>query len=199
MVDDRREPVSVPRIHPARSAPASGRSPAAALIRNLEWLREHVLKRLSSLEALAEEHAASSSREGEIAALEGTLKKRLAELDEREQELCAQTKRAEDEWAALLSRLDEDRTLLADAWERVEQERIEHHGMSARHPPLHGQGPGRQRVAPLAPMHAAERPAGLTATVDVDSQNPAARAILRQFQTLCSDVRRHAEEQYGTS
>jgi hypothetical protein len=73
--------------------------------------------------------------------------------------------------------------LLAEAWERLERERIE--AITAGH----SQGAQRSRIGegvgvvhPSAPR---SQPSG-------EAGNPVAETILRQFQTLCGDVRRTA-------
>jgi hypothetical protein len=190
MVDDLRRPVTIPRSPESRSWPASARSAPFALIQNLQWLREWVLERLDSLETLARQRSASAHAAGEVAGLERTLELKRADLEVTERRLCAQAERQEKEWSALLTQLEADRRLLAEAWERVERERIESLSASEPHPP--GQGPQRGATATLP--HAASLVPVRSAAADSDPNHPVAQAVLRQFQTLGSDVRRNAEE-----
>jgi hypothetical protein len=133
-----------------------------------------------------------------MAGLEPALQQRLAELEEARRQLCAEAQRQEKEWSAALAQLEADRRLLAEAWERLERHRIEGLGSSERHPHHpHAPGPGSPRGALAARPHPAA-PALAPAPVrsvrsDPDPNNPVAEAILRQFQTLCRDVRCNAE------
>jgi hypothetical protein len=117
-------------------------------------------------------------------------------LEEREHGLEAQAKRREEEWAASLAKLEADRRLLAAAWERIEQERIASASGATAHPQTHshGQSHGLQKTAPAAHPHPAARAIPISATADSEPNHPRSAAILRQFQTLCSDVRRNAED-----
>jgi hypothetical protein len=118
----------------------------------------------------------------------------LAELDETERRLYAQAERQEKEWSASLTQLEADRRLLAEAWERVERERIAHTGASEPHHHSHAQGQGPQQGAPATLPHVGAMVTARSAAADSDPNYPVAQAILRQFQTLCSDVRRNAEK-----
>jgi hypothetical protein len=159
----------------------------------LERLRERMLERLDSLEMLARGQS-SSARATATAGLEEDLQRRLAELEEAERRLRAQAERQEQEWSASLARLEEDRRLLAEAWERIERERIEY--SSAAAPVSRGQGhaPAPPGSIPDALPHVGALVTARSAAADSQPFPPVAQAILRQFQTLCSDVRRNAEE-----
>ena len=52
------------------------------------------------------------------------------------------------EWSASLTQLEDDRRLLAEAWERVERERIDVLSASEQNPHRHAQGQGPQTAAP---------------------------------------------------
>ena len=192
MVDDLRRLGSIPRVLDDRPGPARARSAPAALIRDLQWLRQRVLERLDSLEAMVRQHAASPANAREIATLERTLQQKLAELEEARSQLRADAERREKEWNASLTQLESDRRSLAEAWERVERQRIEGRGSSDGRPHPHAQGQGSPRGGPAALLHAALSP-GRSAATDPEPNNPVARAILREFQTLSRDVRCNAE------
>jgi len=191
MVDDLRRPGTIPQSPESRSGPASAHSAPSAQIQDLQRLREWVLERLDSLETLARQRSASAPAGGEIAGLERARELRIADLEETERRLRAQAERQEKEWIASLSQLEADRRLLAEAWERVERERIEYQSASALHP--HAQARCPQRGTSATHPHAAAVVPARTAAADSDPNNPVAEAILRQFQTLSSDVRRSAE------
>jgi hypothetical protein len=156
-------------------------------------LRQWVLERLDALEAMARQRPAATPVAGEMVALERTLHQRLAELEEARRQLCAEAQRQEKEWSASLTQLEGDRRLLAEAWERLERQRIE--GLGASEGPLHShaQGPGPPRGAPAALAPTAARAPARSVASDPDPNHPVAQAILRQFQTLCRDVRCNAE------
>ncbi len=163
------------------------------MIEDLRWLRQRVLERLDGLEALVRERAASSVEDGGIAARERVLKQREAELEEVRLQLQAEAERQANEWSEALAQLDADRHLLAEAWERVERERIEGPGASEGHLASQAYGHGPPRGTPAAPVHPAAVAPTASARTDAESDNPVARAILRQFETLCRDVRSNAE------
>ena len=58
----------------------------------------------------------------------------------------------------------------------------------------HAQGPGPRPVSSATVPHASALVLARSATADSDANHPVSQAILRQFQALCSDVRRNAEE-----
>ncbi|MFO0888386.1 MAG: hypothetical protein U0790_04470 [Isosphaeraceae bacterium] len=138
-----------------------------ALAAELEELRRSVIRHLDSLETLALECGCEPAPEPSRPDQEGT----------RARELAAQ--------------LENDRRLLAAAWERLERERLElggPQGNSAAAAPV-GSAP---RSVPL-PASARANP-GLPASGSTAS--PCAEAILRQFQTLCGDVRRTTDARH---
>ena len=162
----------------------------SGLIHNLEELRSSVLRRLESIEALA--RCCSGVPSVEITRTEQMLRQRIDELELERSRSLSDLVSEDPNDKQLLTQLENDRKLLendrkllAEAWERLERERIDaiaagsvaRSALPARHPhPAEG----------LA-MHGspAQR---LTATPE--TANPVAESILRQFQTLCSDVRR---------
>ena len=193
MVDDRCKPGTLSRSPETRFWSGSARGAPAGLIQDLRWLRQRVLERLESLEILVRQYPASTPLGGEVEDLERTLNHRLAELEDTERQLRVQAERMEKEWSASLTQLEADRSLLAEAWERVERQRIEYVSRAEKPARPHAPvlGPTRAVLSELPPMPAPAlvRPAG----ADSDRNQPVARAILRQFQTLCSDVRRNAQ------
>jgi hypothetical protein len=168
---------------PPTTSPPSGQLPkwgsalpdARPLFEGLERFRESLQQRIDRIEALVVERARTSP--GEISTRERELLRRVAELEERHRLLGAEARRREQEHEAAMAQLEEDRQMLAEAWERLEQERI-HGGPATAAPPS---------AAAPAPAKPAYRPA--VASGDDDA---VAQAILRQFQTLRSDVRRNA-------
>jgi hypothetical protein len=171
---------TAPRGPDGRPDRASARPAPAAPIRDLRWLRQRVLERMDALEALARRIEASSGAAAETAALERTLQQKLAEVDEARRQLRAEAERQAQEWSASLAQLEADRRLLAEAWERVERQRIE--GFNPYEGRPHAQWRGSPQGAPAR-----------SAAADPDPNNPVARAILREFQTLSRDVRSNAE------
>jgi hypothetical protein len=163
-----------------------------ALIQDLERLRELVLKRLSSIEMLAREHLASALPAREMVELEDSFKKKSAELEETRRLLQVQADQAREDWLAAMSKLEDDRRLLAEAWERVETERID--SLNARqasqslNSPIDNPRTAGSTGLPTKSASIPIRSAGPLA----DSCNPVTEEILRQFQTLCSDVRQSA-------
>jgi len=167
------------------------------LIQDLEWMRELVLERLSSIEKLARECPESAAPVRDIAELEDSFKKKSDELEETRRGLRDQAERDRQDWDASLSQLEDDRRLLAEAWERVEQVRMD--SMTAPHenPSLHSQGQNPQTTASTGQSHAATSIPIRSAGNNSDPCNPVAEAILRQFQTLCSDVRQSANGRHA--
>jgi hypothetical protein len=135
--------------------------------------------------ALERDPAAS----GDPSERERELRRRIAELEERQARLVAESKRREQEFESGMEKLENDRRLITEAWERLECERIDGAGA----------GPGRPAPRPPganpnpAPSHHPQpaspvfRPA-----VTPESNDVITHAILRQFQALRSDVRRNA-------
>ena len=174
----------------------------AALIASLEGLRQRVLDRLDSLELLTRQRPAFPPGMEPGEALSQALELKQAALEKTEHRLKAQALHQEKEWTALLAQLEADRRLLAEAWERVEQERIASTGASGRHDhpqahsehhsPGHKHGP-RSRAQPTI-SHGNATVTTRSTPADAEPDHPLGQEILRQFQTLCSDVRRNAED-----
>jgi hypothetical protein len=148
-----------------------------------------VLERLNSIETLAQARLTSEQATVESTGLKRALERKLADLEESERLFQAEVERKEKEWRVALTQLEEDRRLLAEAWERLERERIDGFGASDPHPFAHVQGDGPRKGA-----QAASIPAGTLASVASAKNQPATQEILRQYQTHCSDVRRNAEK-----
>ena len=166
---------------PGATGPRTGglRVDPAALAQSLERLRETLLQRLEVLESIAAEHIAlrgSSPSEREQVARE-----RSAVLEASLARIQAELKRKEQKWEEQIQLLEQDRRLIAEAWERLEDEQIQGVGVS--------QEPSRDTSAD---RQAANGPAYRPPQQD-DANDPVAKAILRQFQTLQDDVRQNAK------
>jgi hypothetical protein len=155
----------------------------AGLVRNLEELRTCVLRRLESIEELARRCSGDSAVE--ISRTEQMLKQRIAELELESNRARSELFGEEPGGKQSLTQLENDRHLLAEAWERLERERIDAlmAGSVARQaPPAHHPHPADGHAT-----HAMPTPRPM---VSIEPANPVAESILRQFQTLCKDVRR---------
>jgi hypothetical protein len=152
-----------------------------ALIQGLERLRECVEQRLSRLETMARERLAQPVLDR--SELELKLERQLGEVEEAQLRVRAHAERREQEWRSALEQLEGDRALLAEAWERLERERLE--GPDAAPQPARRAGAASAERGPKPPA----RP-----RVDVaDAGNDhVAHAVLKQFQALRDDVRRNA-------
>lgn len=153
-----------------------GPSPSE-LVAALDRLQDLLVRRLERLAELAaewSEQAGFTPSEREEA-----LRERVVALEASQARLQAELRRREQEWRDLLDSLEDDRRLLADAWERLEREQT-----TERPPPA-----SRPASAVPTPEHVAtavHRPApGL-------ADDHVAREVLRQFQALKADVRRNA-------
>jgi hypothetical protein len=194
MSDELRRPETRLRVHQTGSWPTSVRAALSDLEQSLQSLRQLVLQRLDSLQSLARRPLSSAPAAGETAALARTLELKKTELAETERRLAALAEHQQTEWNASLTQLEADRRLLADAWERIERERIEHlaEADSQEHCQAHRQG-SRSGGPAAGPTGLAAAP--LRSGVFDSSQNrPLPHAIVRQFETLCSDVRRTSGE-----
>jgi hypothetical protein len=164
-------------MKPSQQALPSGQA------RDLEELRTCVLRRLESIEALARRCSAVST--GDVSLTEQLLKQKIDELELERSRACPDLFGDEPGNKQLLTQLENDRHLLAEAWERLERERID--AVMA--------GSAAKQAQPAHHPHSAEGHAPHTmpltrTSVSVDAGNPVAESILRQFQTLCRDVRR---------
>jgi hypothetical protein len=193
VIDELRRSAAAPARPEVRARSTPARPIPGPLIQDLQGLRQLVIERLDSLETLAQKRRASTEAVGEVAVLERTFKQKLAELEETQHRLRSQAEREEQDWRAALAQLDSDRRLLAEAWERVERQRIEFVSAAQVRPQLPPPAQIPQMVVqPQLPHIPSPIPTRST-TADSDPSNPVAQAILRQFQTLCSDVRRNAD------
>jgi len=163
----------------------------SGLIHNLEELRTCVLRRLESIEALARHCSGVPSVE--ITRTEQMLRQRIEQLEQERSRSLADLVNEDPSGKQLLTQLEKDRQLLADAWERLERERIDAiaAGSLARPAaPAHHPHPAEGHVIHAPPV---PRP-----TAAAETANPVAESILRQFQTLCSDVRRTTDARCST-
>jgi hypothetical protein len=159
-----------------RARRGANRPDPAPLLQGLDRLREAVHQRLDRLEALALERgetppANPTEREQE-------LRRKVADLEDRQARLVAEAKRREKEWEAGMEQLESDRRMIAEAWERLERERID--GTASAQAVPRAAAP-RPQPAPVF------RPA-----VTAESNDVITHAILQQFQALRGDVRRNA-------
>jgi DNA repair exonuclease SbcCD ATPase subunit len=159
------------------------RPDSIALIQGLERLRDVVDQRLARIETLARERAAppASSRSD----LEKKLQQQIADYEEAQRRLIAQAERREQEWQLSLEQLEEDRKLLAEAWDQLERERIEN-GAG-----VDGQAPGQPRQAERAATQPA-RPRPRPEMAD-PANDSVTLGILQQFQALRNDVRHNSK------
>jgi hypothetical protein len=167
-------------------------SDTCVLIQSLHRLRERVQKRLDALEILAREQISCGSAVGDSTGQARSLELKRAELEEAERQICARAERQEKDWTAAMTKLEADRRLLAEAWERVERERVAHSGAAETHDRSCYQGPGRQQRTLVGRPHADALAEPRSATAESDSADPVPPPSLRQYETLCSDVRRNA-------
>ena len=193
MVDETHKPRTITRGPESRSGAALNHSDQAMLMQSLQSLRERVLERLDSLETLARNQSACTPARGTSADQERVVELKAAELAETERKLQDQAERQEKEWSASLIQLESDRRLLAEAWEHVERERIAYASVSELHPNSRAQSQGQQQSAPANPPRAGALLTARSNAADSDSNHPVTQAILRQFQTLSSDVRRNTQ------
>ncbi len=187
----------VPDHDPRRKSPHPDPN---ALVQGLEQLRDHIAERLERLETMALDRANHASA-GPANELERRLQQRISEYEQAQSRLAAQAQQYEQDWSAALEQLAADRKLLAEAWERLEHERIETMAASqAGHGNgRHGLGPGSS-VTVAVPANgrpaASERPAHPTPHASPEHDDPIgndiAHSILKQFHALREDVRRNA-------
>jgi hypothetical protein len=151
---------------------------------DLERLRDLIRRRLDQIEALARERLASVQSPGgvEPSESERELLRRVNELEEINERIRGQAERHEQDWRSAFEQLEEDRKLLADAWERLERARVELHVE-----PSHDRG---SRTAP------SDRPAApqVRSQTSGTPDDSVTQAILQQFHLLRSDVRRTANQ-----
>jgi hypothetical protein len=146
-----------------------------------------VLRRLGAIEDLARHR--SDLPAAEISRLEQTLKQKIEELDRERGRLRASVEQEQASGRQLLAQLENDRRMLAEAWEKLELERIDACSSRPAPPVQH------PRPAEDVSVHAASPRRGLPRS---ESNNPVAVTILRQFQTLCNDVRRATDARFSS-
>ena len=156
-----------------------------AWIHDLEELRSSVISRLLAIEDLARRR--SSAPSAETSRLVQSLREKIEELELDRNRLRADVERGEGDWKRLQAQFENDRQLLAEAWERLERERIEAGGNPATGAARQAPAAHRPRPPDDGPTHSLS-PSRTAASGETG--NPVAETILRQFQVLCSDVRR---------
>ena len=185
---------TVPQPRAAAPPEARGntfRQETAALAGGLERIRTTVLERLDRVETTVKERASRAPlQEPELVARDSDLKRRAAEIQQRQTELQQRTAemdeaqrrtrterdRWENERTTMLEQLEHDRRLIAEAWERLEREKLEN--------------PEPARAATALRNGTSDRQAVKVSRLVVASneENPVAQAILRQFQAVRRDV-----------
>lgn len=143
----------------------------------LETLRQEIERRLTLIEELALKRRGSVERTRE-------LERKLAELERSRRSRDDQLKRWEAERQAILDELEHDRSLLAEAWNRLEQEETRR---SSR--PDHRDG----RRIDKNESNTAKATVHAVAATPVEDDH-VAQSILRQFRSLQRDVRRKSDE-----
>jgi DNA repair exonuclease SbcCD ATPase subunit len=158
----------------------SSRPGHVALLQGLERVREGIRQRLDQIEDLARQRSEPPS--GAISGRERELERRIADLEESQARSRDEARRLEEQGREAIERLEQDRRQLAEAWEVLEQEQI------ALARAAHGTPPTVPDAAGYAPAKS------LRANLNSEGENPLAREILKQFQSLRRDVRRNAHE-----
>jgi hypothetical protein len=178
--------VTVGEQRGGRARRGAPREDAAAHVAHLEKLRDALLHRLEQIEALAVEQARMSG--ATPSEREAVLRERLSTLEASHARLQAESRRREQEWQEFLEQLESDRRLLAEAWERLEQEQ------TSAAPAAAAQAPPTSRISPAGAPHPAVPQAEKE---EQEGEDPVAKAILKQFQALQGDVRRNAKGRGG--
>jgi hypothetical protein len=148
---------------------------AASVIQSLDRIRDVVLSRLEKIESMALEQKPLVGQE--TSDRERALQERVARLEATLARLQAESRRKEQEWEEVLEKLESDRMLLTEAWDRLERQQIE--------------APPAAATAVTARAPVASTSARLATSEEGD--DPVTRAVLWQFQALKSDVRRNAK------
>ena len=170
------------------SSGSSSPAPFPVWIHDLEELRGSVISRLLAIEQLARQRSSVSSPES--VQLVQSLRARIEELELDRSRLLADAERGEGDWKRLQDQFENDRQLLAEAWERLERERLESGGNAAVGPARQAPGANRRRTPEEDPAHIASPQRHAAGG---ETGNPVAETILRQFQVLCGDVRRTSD------
>ncbi|HEV3165236.1 MAG TPA: hypothetical protein VGZ22_14515 [Isosphaeraceae bacterium] len=150
------------------------------MLQRLEHLRTQVHQRLDAIENLVRERTRRGSND--IRAQSDPLTQRAQDLQRAESRLRTEAERWKQERKASVDQLERDRLLLAQAWERLERERVQ----QAMRPPAEPQPqPIPARQAGILPMPSA----------DASRTDPGLEEeMLRQFQSVRRDVRRNLDE-----
>jgi hypothetical protein len=157
-------------VGPEEASPATDASAFAATLERIRVCLHGWLDRIEGrLEAAAPTPAAGPDPAPAARALE-----------EQRDALRKEAERRDREWTERLEALENDRRLLADAWERLEL-------AQSSAPAIRPMAAAPSSV-PSAAMSSAPPPRS-------DPENPIDRAILRQFEILRRDVRRTAKAQ----
>jgi hypothetical protein len=197
MIDDSQKQTLVSGPRPvearARGPSGTGRAGSTTFRDDLQTLRDSVLQRLESIEVLARRRLSAPT--AETSRLEQSLKQKIEELEHEKSRLRGGLEEKETSCRRLMTELESDRQLLTEAWERLERERIDATVVGGDHTsPAHRARPSERAATPATP---APTPPPRAPT-NTDSANPVSDSILRQFQTLCSDVRRTADSRCST-
>lgn len=190
-------------FRPRLSAGSPPAAESARWIADLEELRDRILRRLDSIEGLVQRAAPPPTGDG--SRIEQTLRQRIAELEVEKNRLRSGLTQEEARWRQSLEELESDRQLLVEAWERLERERIEAAvpvSPAATHRPRITDSsvtpPAASPGVPRRPRITDSNIPPPSASRMTESGNPVAEAILRQFQTLCKDVRRATDARCST-
>jgi hypothetical protein len=154
-------------LSPSRDTQPSPLAPRDA--QSLRRLRDLVAERLERIEALA--RAQLDARSADPSAEVADARTKL----QAEREAWDRTRQAQ------LEEIETNRRLLAEAWERLEAERIE----AARHP-------ATPAVAPTPAPTARPPAAPILRSAELDASDSVTRSIMREFQVLRRDVRHHS-------
>jgi hypothetical protein len=192
MIDDRQRHPLVSGSRPgearARGPSETGRAGSRALYDDLQTLRDSVLQRLESIEVLARRRLSAPTAES--SRLEQSLKQKIEELEHERSRLRGGLEEKESTYRRLMTELESDRQMLTEAWERLERERIDATATGGDHgSPAHRSRQSERAAVPVTPAPTSSA----TSATNVEAANPVTETILRQFQTLCSDVRRTAD------
>lgn len=161
-------------LHPASKSRTRTAAPRLTVIQAFELLRDRLHAQLAILETLARERAAPQST-----AMARDLCQRERDLTQARAAFQEEADRIERERAMDLEKLEEDRQLLAQAWEKLEREQLTTvlPATKDRRFAL----PTRQSPASDPPSSAFEQSEIIT------------RAVLEQFQSLRRDVRSNSQ------
>ena len=172
-----------PNERPDATRPCPARN-RVALIKGLDRLRDGLLQKLEKIEALAAEQTDQLRQDS--SEREQALRERLFVLEASQARLQAEARRREQDWQVMMQQLEADRRLITEAWDRLEQQRIE---LAPDHSSPRPPGSRRRPRKPVVP---ASRQAEVDPASDLVT-----RSILEQFQALRNDVRRNARGRSG--